>query len=50
MGPYIALGGEVRLHGHGMFDHQLGSILTEQEEGGDARHQTIGVHPLVLDI
>ena len=48
--PYVALGGEIRLDGHGMFDHQLGSDFTEQKEGGDAGHQTVGIHPLVLNV
>jgi hypothetical protein len=48
--PYVALGGEIRLDGHCMFDHQLGSDFTEQKEGGDAGHQTVGIHPLVLNV
>lgn len=38
---YVALGGQVGLHRHGVLDHQLRSDLAEQVESGDARHQTI---------
>lgn len=36
---YITLGGQVWLHGHGMFDHELGPDLAEQVQGGYTRHQ-----------
>lgn len=36
---YITLCGQVGLHGHGMFDHQLGPDLAEQVQGGDTCHQ-----------
>lgn len=35
---HVALGGQVGLHGHGVFDHKLGPDLAEQVQGGDARY------------
>lgn len=37
---YVTLCGQVRLHGHGMFDHELGPDLAEQVQGGDTRHES----------
>lgn len=50
MTAYVALGGQVGLHGHGMFDHQLGADLTKEVEGGDAGYQAVGVHRLILTV
>lgn len=47
---YVALGGQVGLHGHGVLDHQLRSDLAEQVESGDARHQTIGGDAFFLTV
>lgn len=49
-GIYIALRGQVRLHRHGVFDHQLCFDFGEQVESGDARHQTIRVHAFFFTV
>lgn len=36
---YVTLCGQVGLHGHGMFDHELSPDLAEQVQGGDTCHQ-----------
>lgn len=41
---YITLCCQIGLHGHGMFDHQLGPDLAEQVQGGDTCHQPCWVH------
>lgn len=41
---YITLCSQVGLHGHGMFDHQLGPDLAEQVQGSDACHQPCGIY------
>lgn len=45
---YVALGGQVGLHCHGMFDHKVGLDFAEQIEGRDAGDQSCRVHTLVL--
>lgn len=41
---YITLCSQVGLHGHGMFDHQLGPDLAEQVQGSDTCHQSCWVY------
>lgn len=41
---YITLCSQVGLHGHGMFDHQLGPDLAEQVQGSDTCHQPCWVY------
>lgn len=40
-GAYVALGGQVGLHGHSVFHHQLGSDFAEQVQCSDAGHEAI---------
>lgn len=47
---YITLRGEVGLHSHGVFHHQLGSDFTEQIKCGDTRHQAIRCQPFIVTI
>lgn len=47
---HVALGGQVGLHGHGVFHHQLRSDLAEQVQGGDAGHQSVWIHPFTLTV
>ena len=45
---YVAFGGHVGLHSHGMFDQEVGLDFAEQKEGSDAGHQPCGVHAFML--
>lgn len=45
---YIALCGQVGLHGHGVFDHQLSSDFAEQVQGCDTRHKPGWVDTFIL--
>lgn len=50
VGPHVALGGQVRLYGNGVFHHQLRPDLAEQVQRGDTRHQATGVDAFVLAV
>lgn len=45
---YVALCGQIGLHGHGMFDHQLSSDFAEQVQGCDTRHKPSWVYTFIL--